>query len=300
MDVVVTILTDPAKGGLTEAHLSAARAALDALGGETVRPDWLDAGIAADLRVDGLAPEQADAAVRLALDGFAADVIAQPEEGRRKGLLIADMDSTIVTSETLDDLAGHVGLKDVIAAITARAMNGELDFKAALKERVGMLKGLAVTALEETYAAVELTPGAKTAVRTLATNGCRCLLVSGGFKFFTGRVAADCGFHGDVANDLILDGATLAGTVSEPIVDKETKLATLTTEAAALGLPLSRCAAIGDGANDLPMLMAAGLGVAFHAKPVVAAQARAKVDHGDLTALLYAQGYKREGWVEGA
>ncbi|WP_041796136.1 phosphoserine phosphatase SerB [Pararhodospirillum photometricum] len=293
MDVVVTLLTDPARGGLETAHLTAARAALEALGGETVRPDWLDDGIAADLRVDGLSPEQAEAAVRQALGDAALDVAAQPLAGRRKALLVADMDSTLVTTETLDDLAAHAGLKETIAAITARAMNGELDFTAALRERVGMLKGLPVAALEETWAHTPLTPGAEVTLKTLVAHGTRCLIVSGGFTFFTSRLAERCGFHGHVANVLGVADGVLTGTVADPIVDRTTKLTTLTTEAARLGLALSACAAIGDGANDLPMIQAAGLGVAFHAKPSVAAAARLRIDHGDLTALLYLQGYHR-------
>ncbi|WP_413205534.1 phosphoserine phosphatase SerB [Rhodospirillum sp. A1_3_36] len=290
---VVTILTSPETGGLTEAHLTTVRAALDALGGETAKPRWLDDGIAADIPVTALDLDQAEAAARHALNGAPFDVVAQPAEGRRKMLLIADMDSTIVTSETLDDLAEHAGLKDKIAAITARAMNGELDFEEALRERVGMLAGLPMSALEETYAATRLTPGAETALRTMVANGAHCLLVSGGFTFFTEKVAADCGFHGTVANRLEIIDGKMTGQVLSPIVDKATKLETLTAEASRLGLSMGACAAIGDGANDLPMLMAAGLGVAFHAKPVVAAQARVQVNHGDLTALLYIQGYGR-------
>jgi phosphoserine phosphatase len=290
---VVTILTSPDKGGLADDHLKAARAALDALGGETAKPRWLDEGVAADIPMAELDLDQAAAAARHALGDAPFDVVAQHAEGRRKRLLIADMDSTIVTSETLDDLAAHAGLKDKIAAITARAMNGELDFEAALRERVGMLGGLPIAALEDTYAETKVTPGAETAVRTMVAHGARCLLVSGGFTFFTERVAAACGFHGTVANRLeIVDGA-MTGQVLSPIVDKDTKLATLVAEAARLGLPLTASAAIGDGANDLPMILAAGLGVAFHAKPVVAAQARVQVNHGDLTALLYVQGYSR-------
>ncbi|MCF8479369.1 MAG: phosphoserine phosphatase SerB [Rhodospirillum sp.] len=290
---VVTILTSPETGGLSAAHLATVRAALDALGGETAKPKWLDEGIAADIPVTALDLDQAGAAARHALGDAPFDVVAQSAEGRRKGLLIADMDSTIVTSETLDDLAAHAGLKDKIAAITARAMNGELDFEEALRERVGMLVGLPLRALEETYAETTLTPGAETAVRTMAAHGAHCLLVSGGFTFFTEKVTQACGFHGAVANRLEITDGKMTGQVLSPIVDKTTKLETLTAEATRLGLPMASCAAIGDGANDLPMLMAAGLGVAFHAKPVVAAQARVQVNHGDLTALLYIQGYRR-------
>ncbi|MBK1663373.1 phosphoserine phosphatase SerB [Rhodospirillum rubrum] len=298
MDVVVTVLSSPAVGGLDEEALAAARAALDTLGGETARPRWLESGVAADIRVDALSVGQAGSAVRHALADVACDVVAQREDGRRKGLLIADMDSTMVIGETLDDLAAHAGLKDKIAAITARAMNGEIDFEAALRERVGMLAGLSASALEETWAATALTPGGRTLVRTMAANGARCVLVSGGFSVFTAKVAKACGFHDHLANRLeIIDGA-LSGKVIDPVVDRAVKLATLKAEAAKLGLPLSACAAVGDGANDLPMVMAAGLGVAFHAKPLVAAQTRARIDHGDLTALLFLQGYRREEFIE--
>lgn len=297
MDAVVTLLAAPARADLTESHLAEARRALEALGGETLRPRWLDPGIAADIGVDRLSPEQAAAAVAHALGDAPLDIAAQPEAGRRKALLVADMDSTIVVGETLDDLADHAGKKAEIAAITARAMNGELDFAQALRQRVGMLAGLPVSALDKTYAQTRLTPGARVAIRTLTAQGVTCVLVSGGFTYFTERVAATCGFAGHKGNVLEIDGNRLTGAVLDPIVDKTTKLATLTAEAARLGLPVSACCAIGDGANDLPMIQAAGLGVAFHAKPVVAREARVRIDHGDLTALLYLQGYTRESFV---
>jgi len=232
------------------------------------------------------------AIVRAALDGAPIDAIATPAEGRRKRLLVADMDSTIVTSETLDELADFAGLKDRIAAITARAMNGELDFKAALRERVAMLKGLPVEALEHTWQRVRLTPGARELVVTMRAHGACTVLVSGGFSFFTSRVAALCGFDLHRSNTLLDDGTVLTGQVAEPILDRDTKLATLTELAAERGLELSATLAVGDGANDLDMLRAAGLGVAFRAKPIVAAEARARVDHADLRALLFAQGYR--------
>ena len=252
-------------------------------------PDILAPGEAADIALPA-APDMA--AVRAALDGAAIDAIATPAEGRRKRLLIADMDSTIVTGETLDELADFAGLKDRIAAITARAMNGELDFKAALRERVAMLKGLPVDALERTWQRVRLTPGARELVATMRAHGAYTALVSGGFTFFTSRVAALCGFDMHRSNVLLDDGAALTGRVAEPILDRDTKLATLTGLAGERGLALSATLAVGDGANDLDMLRAAGLGVAFRAKPIVAAEARARVDHADLRALLFAQGYR--------
>ena len=207
------------------------------------------------------------------------------------------MDSTIVTSETLDELADFAGLKDRIAAITARAMNGELDFKAALRERVAMLKGLPIAALEQTWHRVQLTPGAEELVATMRAHGAMTALVSGGFTFFTGRVAALVGFDLHRSNVLMDDGAALTGAVAEPILDRHAKVATLQELAAREGLPLSATLAVGDGANDLDMLAKAGLGVAFRAKPIVAAAARTRVDHADLRALLFAQGYRTAEFV---
>jgi len=231
------------------------------------------------------------AQIRSALDGEAIDVIASSVEGRRKRLLIADMDSTIITGETLDELAVYAGLGEKIAAITARAMNGELDFKDALRERVGMLKGLSVDALEQTWRGVRLTPGALELVATMKAHGAFTALISGGFTYFTRRVAAEVGFDLHRSNALLDDGKFLLGTVAEPILDRHAKLATLHELTARHGLPLSASLAVGDGANDLDMLLAAGLGIAFHAKPIVAAAAHARVDHANLRALLFAQGY---------
>ena len=266
---------------------------LDAVGGGVA--ELLAAGEAVEITLTD-APDLA--AVRAALGGAAVDAIATPAEGRRKRLLIADMDSTIVTGETLDELADFAGLKERIAAITARAMNGELDFKAALRERVAMLKGLPLDALEHTWKRVRLTDGARELVATMRRYGTYAALVSGGFTFFTGRVAALCGFDLHLSNSLLDDGSALVGRVAEPILDRETKLATLTGLAVERGLPLSATLAVGDGANDLDMLRAAGLGVAFHAKPIVAAEARARVDHAGLRALLFAQGYRAEDVIQ--
>jgi phosphoserine phosphatase len=202
------------------------------------------------------------------------------------------MDSTIVTSETLDELAAHAGLKEQIAAITKRSMNGEIDFAEALKSRVGMLKGLALDALERTWAATRLTPGARELVATMNAHNATTALVSGGFTFFTGRVAALLGFDVHRSNELLHVDGRLTGEVGAPILDRDAKLATLRELAAARNLKMAATLAVGDGANDLAMLREAGLGVAFHAKPIVAAEARARVDHGNLRALLFAQGYR--------
>ena len=237
------------------------------------------------------------AQVQAALGGRAIDAIATSAQGQRKRLLIADMDSTIVTSETLDELAAFAGLKEQIAEVTRRAMNGELDFKEALRYRVSLLKGLQLAALEETWRATELMPGAMELVRTMKRSGATTALVSGGFTFFTSRVAARCGFDIHRSNTLLDDGASLTGLVAEPILDKDSKRASLLELAAMQGIGLEETLAVGDGANDLPMITAAGLGVAFHAKPVVAAVAKAQVRFGDLRALLFAQGYRAGEFV---
>jgi phosphoserine phosphatase len=265
----------------------------DAIGGSATI-DVLSRGEAMDLTLH--TPPDLEA-VRAALDGAAIDAIAQPAEGRRKRLLIADMDSTIITGETLDELADFAGLKDRIAAITARAMNGELDFKAALRERVAMLKGLPLTALQQTWQRVRLTPGAQELVSTMRKHGATTALVSGGFTFFTQRVARMVGFDLHRSNVLLDDGAVLTGAVAEPILDRHAKVATLRELATQNGLAPQATLAVGDGANDLDMLAEAGLGVAFHAKPIVAATARARVDHACLRALLFAQGYRAREFV---
>lgn len=249
---------------------------------------------------DLIVPESEDAADVAAdvAENLRVDWCVQPAEGRRKRLLVADMDSTIINVECLDELADFAGLKAEISAITERAMRGELEFEGALRERVGMLKGLPLSALQRAYdERVRLNPGARMLVRTMAANGARCVLVSGGFTFFTRRVAEAAGFHADRANTLLEDGAGLSGKVGEPILGREAKLATLIGEAEGLGLPLSATLAVGDGANDLAMIEAAGLGVAYRAKPIVAALADASVDHADLTALLYFQGYSTDEFV---
>lgn len=294
MDHVLTLIAPAAGPALDEAHLRAVRAALKALHAAVGAPRWLRHGEAADLAFADLAPDQAEAAARAALGAAPIDLAAQPEAGRRKCLLVADMDSTIVTGETLDELADFAGLKPRIAAITARAMNGELDFAAALRERVAMLAGLPEETLARTYARIALTPGAETLVATMRAHGAVCALVSGGFRFFTARVRDRLGFHLDQANELIVADGRLTGRVAEPILDKDAKLAALRRLAAEHTLPLAATLAVGDGANDLPMLQAAGLGVAFRAKPSVAAAARVRVDHADLRALLWIQGYTEE------
>jgi len=232
------------------------------------------------------------AAARGMASGQAWDINLIPTAHRRKKLLVADMDSTIINVECLDELADMAGLKPQIAAITERAMRGELEFEAALKERVGMLKGLKLDALERTYAErVRLNPGAKSLLTTMRANGAHTMLVSGGFGFFTRRVGEAAGFHVERGNTLLDDGAALTGEVAMPILGREAKLQALEEAVANLKLDFAETLAVGDGANDLAMIKRAGLGVAYHAKPVVAEAAGAAINHNDLTALLYLQGY---------
>jgi phosphoserine phosphatase len=253
---------------------------------------------AADLFVDGVGLATLRAFADRGLERAGVDHCVQPAAGRRKRLLVADMDSTIIAVECLDELADFAGLKAEIAAITARAMAGEIEFEAALRERVGLLAGLKLAALDRTYdERVRLNPGAARLIATMNAHGARCVLVSGGFDFFTGRVARAAGFAAHRANRLLHDGARLSGTVAEPILGREAKLAALNEEAASLGVRLADTLAVGDGANDLAMIEAAGLGVAYRAKPVVAARADARIDHTDLTALLYFQGYGQDAFA---
>lgn len=230
------------------------------------------------------------------LDGLPLDFSSRPPE--RKGLLIADMDSTIIGCECLDELADFANKKAEVSAITERAMAGELNFEGALTERVAMLTGLELSALQACYEArVALNPGAEVFVKTMAHLGAHCALVSGGFSFFTGRVADRAGFHTNRANQLLDDGARLTGKVAMPILGKEAKLAALNEDAARLNLDLSQTLAIGDGANDLMMIEASGLGIAYRAKPIVAAQAPARIEHGTLESALFFQGIPRSAFV---
>ena len=254
-------------------------------------PVTLSIGHAFDLPFDG-DPQAALAAAKAVpgTDGFDINLVATAK--RKKKLLIADMDSTIINVECLDELADMAGLKPKIAAITERAMRGELEFEAALRERVGMLKGLSLSALEKTYVErVRLNPGAKHLLATMRANGAHTMLVSGGFGYFTRRVAEAAGFHVERGNTLLDDGTALTGEVATPILGREAKLAALEEAAATLKLDFAETLAVGDGANDLAMIQKAGMGVAYHAKPVVAAAAGHAISKNDLTALLYLQGY---------
>jgi len=293
----VLTLVAPPNAGAFSLNLREVFASVGARGKESRK---LDAGEAAatDVILEGPDVESVRAALLIPMADQPLDWCLQPLEGRRKRLLVADMDSTIIGVECLDEIADFAGLKPQISAITERAMRGELVFEDALRERVAMLKGLPVADLQKAYdERVRLNPGARTLVRTMAANGARCVLVSGGFTFFTGRVAQAAGFHAYHANVLLEADGALTGEVREPILGREAKLAALKEEAALKSIPLSASLAVGDGANDLAMIEAAGLGVAYCAKPIVAARAAAKVDHADLTALLYFQGYQESDFV---
>ena len=245
-------------------------------------------------KTDGELRQEAAAAVA----ELPVDWALVPEAARRKKLLVADMDSTIINVECLDELADFAGIKAEIAAITERAMRGELEFEPALRERVAKLKGLVIGSLQRTYDdRVQLNRGARTLVRTMSASGARCVIVSGGFTFFTSRVAQAAGFHTHRANLLLDDGATLTGQVQEPILGRAAKLNALREEAAALGIGPNEALAIGDGANDLDMIKAAGLGIAYRAKLLVAAEAHARIDHTSLETALFFQGYARGEFV---
>jgi phosphoserine phosphatase len=239
-----------------------------------------------------VADSSALAEARARAEGLALDINLVSTSRRRKKLLVADMDSTIINVECLDELADMAGLKPQIAAITERAMRGELEFEAALRERVGMLKGLKLDALEKTYLErVRLNPGAQSLIATMRAQSAHTLLVSGGFGYFTRRVAEAAGFHVERGNTLLDDGEKLTGEVGTPILGRAAKLEALEEAVARLRIDFAESLAVGDGANDLAMIQKAGLGVAYHAKPVVAAAASAAINHNDLIALLYLQGY---------
>jgi len=269
------------------AALAGIVAALDAA------PDWLAPGEACDLELGD------EATLRRAIGGAPIDLVVQPAAGRRKRILVADMEATIIENEMLDELADFIGRRAEVAEITRRAMNGELDFAAALRERVGLLRGIPARVLDEAAARIRIMPGARELVATMRAHGAATALVSGGFTVFAERVARELGFDRVSANRLAIADGVIAGTVAAPIAGAAAKRAALLALAAERGVAPEAALAVGDGANDLPMLQAAGLGVAFRAKPAVAAAARWRIDHADLRALLYAQGYRKTEIVGG-
>jgi len=273
----------------------AARAVGDALlaaGAELDTLDVLAPGIACDLTFDGLACESAERAAHAVLDKLPIDFIAQPVAGRRKRLLVCDLESTIIENEMLDELADGLGLRQRVADITRRAMNGEIEFAAAVRERVALLKGLPERVLDEAALRMRLTPGAAALVATMRAHAARTALVTGGFGVFANRIGAQLGFDVVVANELEIDAGHLTGRAREPILGREAKLETLLRLTRDMGVTPAAALAVGDGANDLPMIEAAGLGAAYRGKPTVAARARMRIDHTDLTALLFVQGYR--------
>jgi phosphoserine phosphatase len=299
MTHVATLICNPSAPALDDAMLARAQGAL--AGATTMR--WLDRGLAADIP---FAPSPganlrafADG-LRARLAGAPVDVVVQPLAARRKKLFLADMDSTMIGQECIDELADYVGMKADVAAITERAMRGEIAFEPALRERVALLKGLPAAIVETVIAErIDLTPGARTLVATMRAHGAFTCLVSGGFTLFTNRIAAMIGFNESRANTLHVDAAgKLTGEVEAPILGREAKVAALRDLTARLGLRREETLVAGDGANDIPMIEAAGLGVSYRGKPAVAAAAPARIDHGDLTALLYLQGYRREEFVQ--
>ena len=276
---------------LDEPVLAAARATLREAGAEPGPLSWLGPDQACDIPFSGGDPLAIEAALRRHLAGLPVDLAIQPAEGRRKRLLLADMESTIVTRELTDELAALAGMGQAIAAMTAASMRGEVDFAASLRARIALLRGQPAALLERVKDLIELTPGARALVQTMKAHGARTALVSGGFDCFAAVAAAACGFDEFHANRLVMTKETLAGEVVEPILDRLAKRATLVRLASDLAIAPSEAAAVGDGANDIPMIEAAGLGVAYHGKPVVAAAARFRLDHADLSGLLYLQGY---------
>ncbi len=265
--------------------------ALQAIGATVSHLDWLCSRTACDIYVPEIEPGAAEGAVKGQLAQTPIDFALQPVVGRRKRLLVADMESTIITRELIDELASLAGLGPEIAEVTARTMRGEIDFSQSLRERVAMLAGQPAELLSQVEKLIELTSGARRLARTMSAHGARTVLVSGGFDRFAAIVAEQCGFDEYHANRLEAICGRLTGRVVEPIIDRVGKRQTLERIARQIHVPLDACAAVGDGANDIDMLRYAGLGVAFHAKPVVAAAARFRLNHADLTGLLYLQGY---------
>ena len=297
MSLVVTLICNPAEPELDSTAIDAARSALPS----PERGDWLFEGVAADIRFSSTDDIRTiSGRLREALNGIRADVVVQPQLDRRKKLLLADMDSTMIGQECIDELADFAGLKTHVAAITERAMRGEIEFEPALRERVALLKDLPVTVVDEVLKSrITPTPGAVELVRTMRAHGAYTCLVSGGFTLFTKRVAELIGFQENRANELLTENGKLTGLVAEPILGREAKLATLMDLLESFDLDDLDTMVVGDGANDLAMIERAGVGVAYHAKPAVGAAAGARIDHGDLTALLYMQGYKRNEFVTG-
>jgi len=295
MAFVATLIANPSNPVLAPAIAEQAADAVKASG-----LYWLADGIACDIVLrDDADLRAAEANILAVIGGAPIDLVIQEAETRRKKLLIADMDSTMIGQECIDELAAEVGLKEKVADITARAMNGEIAFEPALRERVALLKGLPISVVDDVIAKrITLTPGGPELIATMKAKGYYTALVSGGFTVFTNRIGATLGFDEDRANILLEERGVLTGLVEEPILGKQAKVDALTEIAEKLGILTDDALAVGDGANDLGMLQLAGSGVALHAKPTVSAQARMRIDHGDLTALLYLQGYRKSDFIK--
>ncbi len=288
---IATLLANPGRADLDRAAVEALR---DAWGGGAV--EWLNPGVAAEFAVEAVPANRWE--VWDGLQGVGVDLVVQKAEGRKKTMLLADMDSTMIGQECIDELADMAGVGKRVAEITRRAMNGELDFEGALLERVRLLKGLPEAVIEQVLAErITYTPGGRDLIATMKANGGYAALVSGGFTAFTTAVATHLGFDEHRANTLLVEGGTLTGDVARPILGREAKMAALREISDRLGISHDAVMAVGDGANDLGMLGLAGAGVALHAKPSVAAQCDIRINHGDLTALLYIQGYAVEDFA---
>lgn len=295
MSTVLTLVAADLAKPLTDAHNKEILKILPFYNVQpTCKPVWVSKNKAAELGITEPGGKSMLAHIRDTLKDDKIDAFITPIEKRRKKLILADMDSTIVTGETLDDLAEHAGIKDQVAEITARAMNGELDFHAAIRERVALLRGLEELALQETLDKMQLSPGAETMIRTMRENGAHCVLVSGGFTFFTGAVASQLKFHAHHGNRLEIEDGKLTGLVKLPILDKFAKVDFLKDYMNRFNFSAADCMTIGDGANDIPMLKMAGLGIGYKPKPAVAKEIDNLIVHGDLTAALYAQGYSEK------
>ena len=286
--LVATLVSAHGQALIDDRLLAALADAIAAL-----RSDRLDGAVAVDLFAEAADARKLEAQIRTVLGETPIDIIVQPAATRRKALFLADMDSTMIGQECIDELADCVGLKEMVSAITERAMRGEIAFEPALRERVALLKGVSLGVVDEIIASrITLTPGGGELVRTMRANGGYTALVSGGFTVFTGPLCGMIGFDEHRSNTLLARDGSLTGEVSEPILGRQAKLDALLELRARRGLEPAQTLAVGDGANDLAMLGEAGLGVAFRAKPAVAAAAHARLDHADLTGLLYAQGYR--------
>ncbi|OWO96042.1 phosphoserine phosphatase SerB [Rhizobium esperanzae] len=294
MALVATLVANPSNPVLTPGIAEQAAEAVTASG-----LYWLADGVACDIALrDGTDAQAAEANLLAVISSAPIDLVIQEQDSRRKKLLIADMDSTMIGQECIDELAAEVGLKERVADITARAMNGEIAFEPALRERVALLKGLPISVVDEVIAKrITLTPGGPELIATMKAKGHYTALVSGGFTVFTSRIAATLGFDENRANTLLDENGILSGFVAEPILGKQAKVDALNEISANLGISPQEAIAVGDGANDLGMLQLAGSGVALHAKPTVAAQAQMRINHADLTALLYIQGYRKTDFV---